>query len=459
MVAGLTSGSGKTTITQGILSILVTKGLRVRSFKLGPDYIDSAYHAKLTGNPCINLDKFLMTPYGKEDKGSNILKDVFSSYLHESDALVVEAVGGIFDDWNNDGNNPAQIAIDIELPVILVADGYSYCQTLGIMLNSVLEYNKKLQIEGVLINRIACEKQFYKILETMRPEIKSKVIGFVPNDNNLFIEERHLGLITERESDCPSARVEYLAKKFLNTISEEFLTGLKFKCHVNPNPILTLPSAKKLCKIAVGRDKAFSFYYQYNLDFLEKLGADLFFFSPLKDKNLPDDIDALYLGGGFPEVYASSLENNSSLALQIKTMALNGMPIYAECGGLIYLSEKIQEYQSDKMAMGVGILPLKIFMGNKLTLSYATGKLLKDSFIGEKGDVIKGHLFHQSDAVELRKIDKVCEMQSPDGQIKIIEGFCLRNVYASYLHIHFMGCPKVAEMIVRKASEYHSRNH
>ncbi|MCX5774142.1 MAG: cobyrinate a,c-diamide synthase [Fusobacteria bacterium] len=452
MIAGITSGTGKTTATQGILSLLIKKGLNVRSFKLGPDYIDSSYHAKITGTPCINLDKFLLTPFGENYRQKEILKETFYSYAETSDALVVEGVGGLFDDWNNDGNNPAQIAIDLGIPILLIADGFSFCQTLGIMLNPLFEYNPELKIAGVVLNKISSDKHFEKIIEPISPQHKDKIIGYISADEKLFINERHLGLITESETDNISERTNYLAEIFSRIINLDFILQLNVEIPLQ-YLVETISHQKYKCRIAVARDKAFSFHYQYNLDCLERLGAELVYFSPINDKALPYNIDGIYLGGGFPEVFASELSANTALINQIKTVADNGMPIYAECGGLMYLCEDLGEFETNKKFKSVGIFPMEANMNAKLSLSYAVGELSQDCLIGSKGDTFKGHIFHKSQVIEKDNTKKSCIIKSIDAKINLLEGYSYKNVYASYLHIHFKSCQLVAESFINKASQ------
>lgn len=451
MIAGITSGVGKTIITQGILSLLVKQGLNVRSFKLGPDYIDSSYHARITGKPCINLDKFLLTPFCELDRQKEILRETFYSYASTSDALVVEGVGGLFDDWNNDGNNPAQIAVDLNIPILLIADGFSFCQTLGIMLNPLLEYKPELRIAGVLLNKISSKKHFEKILETISAHHKDKIIGYISADEKLFINERHLGLITESETDNISERTHYLSDMFSKVIPVDSLLKLQMEIPIVHQKIKTNTHHAEKCRIAVARDKAFSFYYQYNLDYLEELGAELVYFSPMKDKVLPENIEGVYLGGGFPEVFASDLSSNMQMISQLRTEAVAGMPIYAECGGLMYLCEDLLEFETNMKFKAVGIFPMEAYISSELFLSYASGELTKDCLIGQKHDRFKGHIFHKSKVIEKDISQKSCILKSVDEKTSQLEGYTYKNVYASYLHIHFKSCPKVAENFLYKA--------
>jgi cobyrinic acid a,c-diamide synthase len=273
MIAGVTSGSGKTTITQGILSLLVQNNYSVQSFKLGPDYIDSGYHSAITGKPCINIDKFLLNSDDSRD-AVEIIKNHFYSYSSDSDALVIEAVGGIFDDWYHDGNNPAQIAIDLGINVILVADGFSYCQTLGLMLNPIFEYKKELNISGLIINKVSSKEHYERIVETLSDKHKNKTLGYINGSEELFINERHLGLMTAAELENRNSKIPKLAKIFSKSID---LNKLISNYIVVPNSFTCkkrcLSTTK--CRIAVAKDKAFSFYYAYNLSYLVSVQKEL----------------------------------------------------------------------------------------------------------------------------------------------------------------------------------------
>jgi len=455
MVAGLTSGSGKTTVTQGLLALLTNQGYSVQSFKLGPDYIDSGHHAMLTGRPCINLDKFLLTPKGLENSSTLILKEHFYSYSEDCDTMVIEAVGGIYDDWYHDGNNPAQIAIDLDLEVILVADGFSYCQTLGIMLNSVINHNKDLKVSSVILNRISSKEHYERILETISPEYKHMFIGFLELDKHLFIPERHLGLATANESDNILSRKSKLIEIF-SKFNTKYFTQKNIIINSLPKSYVMSTRGKRF-RIAIAYDKAFSFYYAYNLQLLEALGAELVHFSPLKDNVLPKNISGMYIGGGFPEIHAKTLAKNKKLLEEIKIKAELNLPIYAECGGLIYLGKSTTQYISNKIYDMVGIFDIETNFKGEFVLSYFYGYLLNNCLIGQKGEIIKGHLFHRTNILEKNQIQKSSKIYSLSNSMVLEEGFTYKNVYASYAHIHFAGCQNVAFNFMKKVKGYKIR--
>jgi len=453
MVAGLTSGSGKTTITQGFLALFVNKGFKVQSFKLGPDYIDSAHHSFITQQKCVNLDNFLFSTKTKTPNQS-ILKKHFDEYASLSDVSIVEAVGGIFDDWEKINESPADIAIALNLGVILVADGFSYCQTLGIMLNSVISHNPKLNIIGIIINKIHSESHYQRIVDGVDNKYKHMILGFIKGNKKLFIEERHLGLVTAPEilnikekADETASNIE----KFINY--ENFLQLISHKQIKVKFPVINNKHSM-VCKIGIPYDKAFSFYYRYNLEYFESLGAELFFFSPLNSTTLPHDIDGLYLGGGFPEMHAKKLSENNKLLEQIKQFAESEMPIYAECGGLLYLSKYLTYHKTGKQYLMSEILPLEVKFNKPLVLDYFFGEILEDSVIGKAGDIFCGHLFHSSSVNELGMINKTAILKSRSGNIKAIEGYVYKNVYATYGHVHFLGSHSIADNFVNAASLY-----
>ncbi len=233
----------------------------VQSFKLGPDYIDTGFHTAITGRPCINLDKFLLTPIGKENNSTEILRSHFYSYSNSADVLIIEADGGIFGDWYHDGNSPAQIACDLDLPVILVADAFTYCQTLGIMLNPLFTFKPGLNLAGIILNKVTSKQHFERITETVDTKNRNKIFGYIPPEETLFINERHLGLKTK--SELSEIDIETKIDKISSFFSKQISIDCLKKLQVEQPAIKKTQTSKQKnikFKIAIAKDKAFSFY-------------------------------------------------------------------------------------------------------------------------------------------------------------------------------------------------------
>ncbi|WP_108651071.1 cobyrinate a,c-diamide synthase [Dongshaea marina] len=456
MICGTASGVGKTTVTQCILADLVSQGLRVQSFKLGPDYIDAGFHAKITGQPCINLDKYLLTPHGQEVQQQEILRRHFWGYFEENDALIVEAVGGIFDDWDNSDNSPYAQASMLGINIMLVADGFASTQTLGYMLQGLLQRDEEKRILGLLINKASSAQHYRKIIEPLSEPEQALCVGYLPSSAKLYINERHLGLVTQIERLVSGEDIREIACLYRETIAADYTHRFKI-----PQPALNLPGRKPTAdttqlqlKIAIARDQAFSFYYAYNLQHLESLGAELVYFSPLDDHTLPQGISALYLGGGFPEVHAKALSANQGMRRSIRQHAEQGLPIYAECGGLIYLGKTMQEYETGIIHEVVGLFDFSSQFAEKLTIGYSTGTMTRDNLIGRKGEKVKGHLFHKTEIKASNSLASSLELGGIDGRHRHLEGYFYKNVYASYQHLHFLGNPRVAERLMEAAKHY-----
>ncbi|MEI6791198.1 MAG: cobyrinate a,c-diamide synthase [Myxococcaceae bacterium] len=442
MIVSTHSGGGKTTVTQGLLAWLMQQNYKVQSFKLGPDYIDSGHHQQMTGRPCINLDSFLL----------DSLEDEFQRYAKDMDVVLIESVGGLFDDFSRDNNSAAAIAKKLKIPIILVIDAFSACQTAGIMANALLEYDSELSITGVIFNRVSSSQHFGIASEVVKNQ--DWVLGSLPYCSELALQERHLGLITAQEKPG-SYQQNFMANLIEERIDCKKLLSIQTEIEVSSEK-QEIKKIQKSCILAVARDSAFSFYYHANLEMLKSYGAEIVYFSPLNDPFLPEGVNALYIGGGYPELYAKKLSENKTLLKQILNLAENNLPIYAECGGLIYLSEAVQNPDDKNYYPMLGVFPFQVDFSDKLALSYVRCRLLKDCLIGQKGDQMKGHVFHRT---QIRQpFEPACEIENLADDSIGLEGYVYKNVFASYAHLHFNNCPRVAENIVNNAILY-KENH
>lgn len=438
VIAGTNSGVGKTTIVTGLLSYLHTKGYSVQPFKIGPDYIDPGFHAKASGRNSYNLDTW-MTPVER-------LAPNFSSLSKGADISIIEGVMGLYDGGVNGVSSTADIAKKLNAPVILVLDCKSVGYSIAATALGFREYDKDVNIAGVILNRLGSDRHESMVREVME-QINMPVLGAFRRSDMLKTPERHLGLtpVTEIETNALIHSMEDAVGKWIDV--EKIIRVAK---SASPIPVCERPETvtkKKVC-IAVARDEAFSFYYPASLEALERRGAELIAFSPLHDKSVPLS-DGIIFGGGFPEMFLQELTNNISMRESIKKCASTGMPIYAECGGLMYLCQSIMGFKGDCYPM-VGIVPGICKMQEKLQrVGYVTGQVLRPSIIANPGDELKGHEFHFSLLECQEDFPWAYSLRGTRQNTGHLEGYSNENILASYLHLSFDGNPKAADNFIK----------
>jgi cobyrinic acid a,c-diamide synthase len=447
IIAGTHSGCGKTTITMGILAALTKKGYKVQAFKTGPDFIDTGLHGLITGRMSRNLDIWMC--------GTDYVRECFIKHARDVDMAVVEGVMGLYDgDFST-----AHLATLLGLPVVLVIDAYGMAESAGAIVKGYRDQalKSRVNIVGVIFNRIASEKH----LRRVRKNIKDiPVLGYLPREEEFEVPHRHLGLVTAEESPMTSEEINKLADAVLECINiDELIEGLRFKIQTL-KPRLQTPDHNSSAsttpvRIGVAYDRAFCFYYQDNLDLLKRKGAEIIHFSPLSDKKIPDDIDALYIGGGYPELYAERLSRNQTMLNAINKWAYLGKPIYAECGGFMYLTEGIYTFDEVFYPM-VGVFPLKTKMTEeRVKLGYREITLKEKTILGEVGDRLRGHEFHYSDidtkapSADFKGVIKTYSVKDADGKSIKDEGYWVKNTLGSYIHIHFASNKNLAENFIR----------
>lgn len=414
------SGGGKTTVTLGIMKALMNRGFKVQGYKAGPDYIDTAFHTNITGNSSRNLDLFLM--------GEEGVKASFSRGI--GDFGVVEGVMGLYDGKGIDTKySTAHIAKVLDLPVILVITPKAQSVTLCAEINGLADFDN-INIAGVILNNI--RESYYKLLKTViEANCRVKVLGYVPSDERLTLKSRHLGLVQSNETRDIKEKINICSELIEKNVDMEALMNCFKESQIYED---NFHLANRGIRTAVAFDKAFSFYYKENLELLSELG-EVVYFSPLKDKELPENIDFLYIGGGYPEVFSKELSNNVSMRKSIRKALEGGLCCYAECGGLMYLTERIEE---DEMA---GFFKGNARMTSKLqNFGYAEIKINKKNVILAEGIKVSCHEFHTS-CVDLAE-EKIYDVtkETFDGRIKKWEcGYVKNNTLAGYPHIHFMG--------------------
>jgi cobyrinic acid a,c-diamide synthase len=447
MIAGTNSGCGKTTITLGIMYALSKKGLKVQPFKVGPDYIDTMFQSFATKRKSRNLDSYLLK--------DEFLEYIYSKNLKDADIGIIEGVMGFFDGVSGEfiKGSSAFVAKKLGIPVILVIDVKGMSNSVLAVIEGFKEFNNKdWNIKGVILNNISSIYHYELLKESIDKYFGNIVIGYLKKNENLKLKSRHLGLAQEE-------KIHNLKDKF-NLLYDETVKGIDLEkiikiskeaknIEVNKN-LINLDCVKNT-KIAVAKDKAFNFYYQDNLDLLEDLGCEISFFSPIVDKNIPDNINGIYIGGGYPELFSKELSENISLKDNIKKSAFNKMPIYAECGGLLYMLKSLKPFD-DKTYEMTGIIDGIGFMTNKLKrFGYVEIEALTNNLIFKKGEKVKAHEFHYSD-YEINTKNYTYYVKKKNKTWNC--GYVLNNVLAAYPHIHFYSNLNLVRNFILKCSTF-----
>ncbi len=437
MISAMQSGSGKTIVSCGLMTALKKRGLSVAGFKCGPDYIDPMFHTRVLGIPGRNLDLFLQ---GEEGVRRTLGKA-------DGDIAVVEGAMGFYDGINRTADASAwDTARVTDTPVILVLRPRGQSLSLAAQVRGMQEFRTPSHIAGLFLNDV--RPSLYQSMKTMLEcETGLPVIGFLPPMEEAVLPSRHLGLVTAEEIADLSGRIEAVAEAWERYTDLDHLLALAS----GRMPEDSLPEEaadKPLCRIAVARDEAFSFYYQDNLDALAAAGAEPVFFSPLYDSRLPE-ADGLYLGGGYPELYKKELSGNASVRNEIREAVRGGMPVVAECGGFLYLQQDL--CGTDPMA---GVLPGSGFRTEHLCrFGYLTLRAEADSLLFRAGEEIPAHEFHYWDSTDC---GNHLAAYKPDGRSWRC-GFTSATMYAAFPHLHWGGKLPMAERFARAAAGYHER--
>ncbi len=459
VIAGTHSGVGKTTIAIGLMSALRKRGAIIQPFKVGPDYIDPSYHRAVCRRPSYNLDTWMMEVDG--------VKRTFVKAMHlipphppllkggRGDFLgIIEGVMGLFDgrDGKSEEGSTSHVAKVLGVPVILVVDARSMARSAGALVYGYEKFDPKVNIAGVILNRVGSERHFKMLKHAVETKCRARVLGYIPRDEEISLPERHLGLVMAGETGARFKKLRELIERFVDIDGILRIAG-KAKKTISP---ATHRLPLTAC-IAVAMDDAFCFYYQENLDMLKELGAKLVFFSPLKDKRLPENIDGIYLGGGYPELFAKQLEVNKPMRKVIRAFADKGFPIYAECGGLMYLGKGLKDLTGKEYEMA-GVFPwVSRMLEKRKSLGYREVKAIDSCPFLKKGEKIRGHEYHYSEIDEpsnrIKRVYRITHNPpSPPfnkgGQVGV-EGYLYKNTLASYIHLHFASNPKFAEGFIK----------
>lgn len=451
LIAATKSGSGKTTVTLGLLAALMKRGYLVAPFKVGPDFIDPGHHSRITGRVSRNLDGWMLP------RGYN--QQIFAASTEKMDVAVVEGVMGLYDgyDGKTEAGSSAQMAKWLGLPVVLVVDAKSMARSAAALVKGFERFDPDLMFGGVIFNRLGSERHLSYLKDAATSHVRMPVLGGLPNDPDISIPERHLGLVTQEDHPLDPAMIARLADFVERHVAIESLIESLPDIHLKEQKGFGLKKDQRSHKarIGVARDRAFCFYYQDNFDLLSAFGAETVFFSPIKDEKLPENLDGIYFGGGYPELHAAALAENGSLRAEIRDRAAAGMPIYGECGGFMYLCKEIHDLEGNVHPMA-GCFPFAARMFSKLkSLGYREVTLSKESLLGPSGQTIRGHEFHYSDLISpTGTIETVYNVATRLGMEKSREGYYAGRCLGSYIHLHFGSCPQSARFFVDACADF-----
>ncbi len=447
IVSGTSSRAGKTIISIGLMRALKNRGYEVQPFKIGPDFIDPSFHFFATGRNSRNLDSFMMSK-------KSILAS-FQKNARDADIAVIEGTMGLYDSHNaiDEKGSTAEVSKILKSPIALVVNIERISRTTAAFVLGYKVFDKKVDIKGAILNRAGNPRHARKAKLAVEKLAQLQVFGVIPRDKNIVIPERHLGLVPAYERKNLETLFNALAE-----IVEEHLDVDKIIKAAEEAPELKEVKTKEKkkrkfnCKVGVIKDKVFTFYYIDNLEAIEELGGELVFIDSLKDKALPE-VDALYIGGGFPEIFAKELERNSSLREDIYEFCNSGKLVYAECAGLMYLGEKIYTLEGEGYEM-VGFLPLNTRMRKKFqALGYTIHEVIENNPISKRGEVLVGHEFHHSEPELLGKARFVFKVKRGKGIINGYDGMLKKNTLANYLHLHVLSHKKMMERFLSLAEK------
>lgn len=453
ILAGDRSGTGKTTLTLALLAALKKRGDRVQSFKVGPDYIDPMFHSAITGRPTYNLDPVLTS--------EAYVQQSFNAHCAEANQVVVEGVMGLFDGATgaDDTASTAHIARLLGLPVVLAVDCGRMARSLAALVQGYRQFDQRVTVAGVVLNRVGSDRHLQLLSEALGA-INMPILGVFRREKDIQLPSRHLGLVPTgevSEFEQIAERLAEIGERCFDWERLQPLLSAKAKETTAASDLLEAQPLgaiqQKKVKIAIAHDAAFNFYYPDNFETLENQGADLIFWSPLADET-PPAADGLYFGGGFPEVFAAQLSQNKAVKVAIKQVIAQGTPTYAECGGLMYLSQTLIDFQGKAWPM-VNAIPQTVKMGLKLSLGYRQAKALTAGPALIRGQTAVGHEFHKSSVVE-PITQPVYQSQRYWGEIGDTqkEGYHLSNLHASYIHLHWGHRPEIAQRFVQQCSAF-----
>lgn len=462
VIAGLKGGAGKTTLALGLLRAFRGKGLRVVPFKKGPDYIDAGWLASAAEHPCYNLDPYLV--------GRDRVLSSFIMHAKGSDAAVIEGNRGLFDGMDEEGAySTAEVAKILRSPVLLTVDCTKATRTIAALVLGVERFDRDVVLKGVVLNQIAGSRHESVIRKSIEKYCGLPVLGAIPRLDSGVFPERHMGLLPHQEHPDTAAAISFmeeLAGRYLDV--EEILKiardgesldvgqGILGKGQEDDRESRIAHGLSSQTTIGVIRDSAFQFYYPENLEELRRNGAAVVEVSALQGKQMPD-IDALYIGGGFPETHAVSLAENVLFRDSLRKEIEKGLPVYAECGGLMYLGKGL--LLDGRMYPMAGVFPMHFSLERKPQAhGYSVAEVVKRNPFFPEGTIVKGHEFHYSkacdDIEEMKTLSFAFTMKRGQGIFDKKDGICYKNVLATYTHLHAFGAAEWAAGLVRQAAGF-----
>lgn len=458
VIAALRGGSGKTILSVGVIAALQRLGHVIAPFKKGPDYIDAGWLGLAAGRPCYNLDTFLIPPA--------VIAHAFARHASSADIAVIEGNRGLYDGIDTAGStSTAELAKQLGLPVVLCIDCTKATRTMAAVVGGCRQFDPQVRIRAVVLNRVAGRRHETVLRDSIEKHCRIPVIGAIPKLDSRQFPERHMGLVPTAEHGWATRSVASAADMVDRYIDMQALLGICEKAAGITAGVSSRPTGddfspartqipKERPRVGVIRDSAFQFYYPENLAALADAGAQVVFTSPLRERRLPQ-IDALYIGGGFPETHAQALAENHAFRDRIRQLAADGLPIYAECGGLMYLSEALS--LDERRYPMCGVLPVVFGLSAKPQgHGYTVVHVDRPNPYFDVGTQLKGHEFHYSRVLDWQGSDRdtVFCMQKGRGFQHARDGISFKHVLATYTHLHALGTPQWAPAVVRMAAVY-----
>lgn len=450
VLAGTHSGCGKTSVCLGLLRALARRGLRVQPFKAGPDFIDPGLHAAAAGISSHNLDTW-MQPEGA-------LRALFARHARTADVVVVEGAMGLFDGRGgaDESGSTAHLAKLLGLPALLVVDAASQARSVAALALGFSRFDPDLRLAGIILNRVGSARHEAILREALATGVP--VLGCLRRDATLALPSRHLGLVTAADIGADSAALEHILEALADWVEQ----GVDIPALLDALPELdrsafpaeeAAPAPASPVRIGIARDRAFCFLYEENLRLLEAAGAEPVFFSPLADAELPPGLGGLYLPGGYPELSAPELSANASLRAQMRAFCASGRPVWAECGGYMYLLESLTDTAAGAVHPMCGVLPGRAVLRKKrAALGYREARTLLPGPFGPAGTAVRGHEFHYSE-YEGEPGQPAYALTASDGA-ETLDGQAVGNILGGWLHVHLASNPQAAQAFVDAARRY-----
>ncbi len=457
VVAGTNSGVGKTSVTLALVSALKKRGLRVQTFKVGPDYLDPTYLAIASGRPCYNLDGWMT--------GEDYVKRLFMNKAAAADISIIEGVMGLYDSSDPVGRegSTAEIATWLQAPTLLVINAHGMSRSIGALVKGYTDFEPDVNIVGIVANQVGSERHGDWLAESLKSFGLPNIVAALPRESLPGLPSRHLGLVSADSQILSRHILDDLAHAMERYGSVDDIVNLAGSAPQISSTAQNRPlkGGQTIARLGVARDPAFHFYYQDNLDAFASGGCELLEFSPLKDRSLPDGLDGVYFGGGYPEEYADELSRNQEMLQSVRSFAREGGTVYGECGGLMYLSQGIESRNGEKFEL-VGLLPnWTRMLTRRKSLGYVEVTLTGKSLFGGPGQQFRGHEFHYSeligDPVQDGQWNMAYKVRRRRANLDQLEGFQRDKTLVSYVHGHFASKPDLIKHFVDMLTK--ARNH